>query len=248
VLLFDFATYVISFCCYLTVRKGRVVVHHPVREQVAEAERSAARYLHEMREGYRYIFRSRYLVLLGLSWALFLAAMLTTGVVSAPLSDRVLHAGAVGYGWLNGGWAIGAVLSALYTAWTLRRLHSRAAVALTMAILAVCWVAVPHSRILVVAVILYGIGGSARGVGGVALNSELMEIVPKHLMGRVQNAINLAGTFLQVTIGLLVGIVAHRIGIAQAFAIIGMMYFSAFVAAMVPAEAPVTQKADATVA
>ena len=55
---------------------------------------------------------ARFLVLLSTSWALFLGAMLTTGVVSAPLSDRILHAGAVGYGWFNGGWAIGAVVSA----------------------------------------------------------------------------------------------------------------------------------------
>jgi MFS family permease len=248
VLLFDFATYVISFCCYLTVRKGRVVVHQPVREELAQAERSAARYFHEMREGYRYIFSSRYLVLLSISWALFLAAMLTTGVVSAPLSDRVLHAGAVGYGWLNGGWAIGAVVSVLYTAWALRRLRPRGAVALTMAILAACWVAVPHSGLLAIAVMLYAVGGSARGVGGVALNSELMEIVPKHLMGRVQNGINLVGTFFQVSIGLLVGVIAHRVGIAQAFAIIGSMYFCAFIAALVPAPHPIAEKAEATVA
>jgi MFS family permease len=248
VLLFDFATYVVSFCCYLAVRKGRVVVHHAVREELAEVERSAARYFHEMREGYRYIFKSRYLVLLSISWALFLAAMLTTGVVSAPLSDRVLHAGAVGYGWLNGGWAIGAVVSAIYTAWTIRRLGPRPSVALTMAMLAACWIAVPHSHVLAIAVMLYGIGGSSRGVGGVALNSELMEIVPKHLMGRVQNAINLAGTLLQVSIGLLVGVIAHSIGIAQAFALIGGMYFCAFVAALVPADQPVSQNAGATVA
>lgn len=248
VLLFDFSTYVVSFCCYLKVRKGRVVVHHPVREEIADIERSAVGYLHEMREGYRYIFKHRYLVLLAISWALFLAAMLTSGIVGAPLSDRVLHAGAVGYGWLNGGWAIGAVLSSLYTAWAIRRWKPRGAVALTMATLACCWIAVPFSPALSIAVTLYAIGGSARGVGGVALNSELMEIVPKHLMGRVQNAINMAGTLLQVSIGLAVGVVAHRIGIAPAFAIIGGMYACAFLAALIPAQQPISQRADATVA
>jgi hypothetical protein len=65
--------------------------------------------------------------------------MLTTGVVSAPLSDRILHAGAVGYGWLNGGWAIGAVLSSIYTVWMIRRLQPRGTVALSMVALSVCW-------------------------------------------------------------------------------------------------------------
>src|SRR4051812_16887801 len=102
VLLIDFVTYVVSFCCYFFVRQGRHVVKHPAREEIAEVENAVARYFHEIREGFRYIRNRRYLVLLSTSWAMFLGAMLTTGVVSAPLSDRILHAGAVGYGWLNG--------------------------------------------------------------------------------------------------------------------------------------------------
>jgi len=248
VLLIDVSTYVISFCCYFAVRKGRHVVHHPVREEIVEAEKSVLRYFDEMRQGYRYIRNSRYLVLLSISWALFLGAMLTTGVVSAPLSDRILHAGAIGYGWLNGGWAIGAVLSAIYTAWMIRRLKPRGTVALSMAALSLCWFLLPFSRLLGIAVMLYGIGGSSRGVGGVALSSNLMEIVPKHLMGRVQNTIFLLGTFLQVVFGMAVGVIAHRVGLAYAFAIIGLMYFCAFAAALVPAEHPAIERADATVA
>jgi MFS family permease len=205
-------------------------------------------YFHEMREGYRYIRNSRYLVLLSISWALFLSAMLTNGVISAPFSDRILHAGAVGYGWLNAGWAIGAVLSTTYTAWMIRRLQARGALAVSMAALSACWFVMPFSRLLALTVMLYGIGGSARGICGVALSSNLMEIVPKHLMGRVQNVIYLAGTFLQVVLGMVVGVVAHRVGLAEAFAIVGTLYFGAFVAALIPAENPVAESADATVA
>lgn len=248
VLLIDFATYVVSFCCYFAVRKGRHVVHHPVREEIVKAEKSALRYFDEMRQGYRYICNSRYLVLLSISWALFLGAMLTAGVISAPLSDRILHGGAVGYGWLNAGWATGAVLSAIYTAWMIRRLQARGTVALSMASLSFCWFVMPFSHWLAIAVMLYGIGGSARGICGVALSSNLMALVPRHLMGRVQNTIFFAGTFLQVAFGMGVGVVAHRYGLTYAFAIIGTMYFSAFVAALVPAEAPVVERADATVA
>jgi MFS family permease len=248
VLLIDFATYVVSFCCYFAVRKGRHVVHQPVREEIVEAERSVLSYFHDMREGYRYVRNSRYLVLLATSWALFVGAMQTGGVITAPLSDRILHAGAVGYGWLNGGWAVGALASAVYTAWMIRRLRPRGATALSMAIIAGCWFIMPFSRVLAFSVMLYCIGGSARGVGGVALSSDLMEIVPKHLMGRVQNSIYFAGTFLQISTGMLVGIVAHRVGLAQAFYIVGAMYFCAFLAALVPAGQPALARADATVA
>jgi MFS family permease len=246
VLLIDFLTYVASFSCYFFVRQGRHVVHHPMREEIVEMEHSVARYFHEMREGFRYVRKRRFMVLLSTSWALFLGAMLTTGVVSAPLSDRILHAGAVGYGWLNGGWAVGAVVSAAYTAWLIRRLGARHTVALTMCVLAFAWYALPFSPMLAVAVALYGVGGSARGVCGVALSSTLMETVPKHFMGRVQNTIYLAGTSLQLITGLLVGYVAHHIGLAPAFAIIATMYVCGFLAALIPAEQPSAEEASAT--
>ncbi len=248
VLLIDFFTYVVSFTCYFFVRQGKHVVKHPIREEIVEVENAVARYFHEMREGYRYVRGSRFLILISTSWAMFLGAMLTTAVVTAPLSDRILHAGAVGYGWLNGGWAVGAVLSTIYTAWLIRKLGSRQTVGLTMAILSLSWYALPFSPMLAVAVALYGIGGSARGIAGVALSSTLMETVPKHFMGRVQNTIYLAGTTLQLMLGMLVGYVAHHAGLAPAFAIIATLYMGGFVASLVPAQEPVKQQADATVA
>jgi DHA3 family macrolide efflux protein-like MFS transporter len=248
VLLIDFVTYVASFSCYFFVRQGRHVVHHPLREEIVEVEHTVARYFHEMREGYRYVRARRFLVLLSTSWALFLGAMLTTGVVSAPLSDRILHAGAVGYGWLNGGWAVGAVVSVIYTARLIRRLGARHTVAVTMAVLALAWFALPFSPVLAVAVALYGVGGSARGVCGVALSSTLMETVPKHFMGRVQNTIYLAGTSLQLITGMLVGYIAHYIGLAPAFAIIATMYLCGFLAALIPSEQPAAEQSTATTA
>lgn len=248
VLLIDFVTYVVSFCCYFFVRQGKHVVKHPVREEIVEVENAVARYFHEMREGFRYIRERRYLVLLSTSWAMFLGAMLTTGVVSAPLSDRILHAGAVGYGWLNGGWAVGAFVSTTYTAWMIRKLGPRSTVAITMATLALAWYALPFSPLLAVAVALYGIGGSARGIAGVALSSTLMETVPKHFMGRVQNSIYMVGTSLQLVLGMGVGVVAHRFGLAPAFAMIATVYLGGFLAALIPAEEPVKQQANATTA
>ena len=78
--------------------------------------------------------------------------------------------------------------------------------------------------------------GSARGVGGVAMNTSLMEMVPQHLMGRVQNAFYFAGTFLQLTLALLVGAVAHRIGLVVAYAILACVYGLSFVASSWPVE------------
>src|SRR5580700_5047135 len=116
VLVIDVSTYVVSFLCYFAVRKGRHVVPRPeeLRADIAAAEQAEKRFWHELWEGIEFLRDHPSVVLLGLSWALFLGAMLTGVVVTPSLSDRIFHAGAVGYGWLNAGWGIGAFLSALY--------------------------------------------------------------------------------------------------------------------------------------
>ena len=76
--------------------------------------------------------------------------------------------------------------------------------------------------------------GSARGVSGVAINTSLMEQVPKHFMGRVQNAFYFVGTFLQITISVTVGWMAQKVSLAGGFAIIGFVYVVAFLSAVWP--------------
>src|SRR5881409_1835862 len=106
----------------------------------------------------------RYIVLLGISWAIFIAGMLTQGVTTAPLSDRILHAGAKGYGWLNAGWAIGAFGSTLYAPVFIRGLRARRAVIWAMGTLAFSLTLAPFSRIVPIAVLCYVVMGSGRGI------------------------------------------------------------------------------------
>src|ERR1700720_1770501 len=93
VLLIDFSTYVVSFLCYFAVRKGRHVVPRPaeLRADIAAAETALQRFVREMREGMDFLRGQRNVVLVGISWALFLGAMMTGVVVTAPLSDRIFH-------------------------------------------------------------------------------------------------------------------------------------------------------------
>jgi MFS family permease len=241
-LLIDFSTYVVSFLCYFAVRKGRHVVPRPaeLRADIIAAETQLERFWREMKDGIRFLRENRGVVLLGTSWALFLGAMTTGVVVTAPLSDRIFHAGATGYGWLNAGWGVGAFLSALYTPRVISRLGARRSIAVSMGLLAISAMLAPFSLLLALAVAVYGAMGSARGVGGVAMNSSLMEQVPNHFMGRVQNIFYFFGTGLQVVLSLIVGAAAHRIGLSIGFAIIGVVYALAFVASSWPAPAKVT--------
>jgi MFS family permease len=249
ILVIDFATYVVSFICYYNVRKGRHVVSRaqPQKAAVAPAatapdsqpvpdEGSWSRYFHELTEGVHYLKGKRHLQLLGMGWALFIGAMLTQGAVTAPLSDRIMHAGAVGYGWFNGGWGVGAFTSALYSPWLIRRFQAHRSAGIALGTLAIGLVLLPFSHFLALAVFIYMIMGSGRGVTQTAISSEMMEIVPKHFMGRVQNTFYLAGTFLQLFLGIGVATVAHRISLTLAFACIGGIYALACAAAMWPVE------------
>ena len=70
-------------------------------------------------------------------------------------------------------------------------------------------------------------------VSGVAMNTSIMEMVPKHFMGRVQNTFYFAGTALQIVLGLIVGAVAEY-NLVAGFAIIGIVYALAFVCSSWP--------------
>src|ERR1700720_3757597 len=196
VLLIDCSTYLVSFLCYFAVRKGRHVVPRPaeLRADIVAAETAFQRFVREMREGIQFLRGNRNVVLLGISWALFLGAMMTGVVVAPPLSDKVFHAGAVGYGWLNAGWGTGAVVSALYAPWLIAALGARRSIAISMGLLTISMILAPLSPVLAIAVFIYGVMGSARGVSGVGMNTSIMEQVPQHFMGRVQNTFYFAGT------------------------------------------------------
>jgi DHA3 family macrolide efflux protein-like MFS transporter len=246
VLLIDVASYVVSFLCYLAVRKGRVVVRPA--DSVAAPEGTVSRFFHELREGGGYLRSRPHLVMLGLSYACFLGAMLAQGVVSAPLSDRVLKAGAVGYGWLNAGWAIGAFTSAFYSPLAIRALGKRWSVGISFSLLALSLVLLPFSHWLAIAVALYVVMGSGRGVGGVALNSSIMESVPPHFMGRVQNTFMFFGTALQLGLGFMVGLVSHRVALVWGFVMIAAVYLLSATTSLwpVPAQGAVRSLAETT--
>ena len=236
VLLIDCASYGVSIACVFYVRKGRVTVTRPEPAMVADPAESGslARYLHELGEGYRYVRENRRVLLIGIAWALFVAAMMTQGVLSAPLSERILHGGAVGYGWLNGGWAVGAFISVFYAASFIRRYGANRSVTLTMGTIAIALFLLPISRWLALAVTMYFIMGSSRGTGGIALSSEMMQLVPRHVMGRVQNAFSFVASGLQICTALLVGEAAHRDGLIYGFWMVGAMYLGAALAAWLP--------------
>ncbi|MBV9483724.1 MAG: MFS transporter [Acidobacteria bacterium] len=236
VLVIDFSTYVFSFLCYLLVRKGKHVVPRPAElcADILAAENQAQRFWREMKEGVAFLRSHRSVIFLGASWALFLGAMATGSVVTPSLSDRVFHAGATGYGWLNMGWGVGAFLSALYAPRLIAHAGGRRSIGISMGVLAVSMMLAPYSLFLAAAVVLYGVMGSGRGVSGIAMNTSLMELVPNHFMGRVQNIFYFFGTALQVVLAIVVGTAAHNVSLAMGYGIIGLVYGLGFLSSSWP--------------
>ena len=266
ILFIDFASYVVSFACYLFVRKGRQTVV-PTQPEAASTSQPAnegavGRYFHELHEGIVYIKQRPRLLLLGCAMALFYGGMLTQGIISAPLSDHILKSGAVGYGWMNMGWAIGACLSSFYTPAVIRGTGHRRAIGVSMAVMGTCLICLPFigahlqgsfhlgalgviSMALAITVLVYGIMGTCRALGGVAMTSTVMELVPKHFMGRVQNTFYFAATSLQFGLAFLVGAVAHKKSLALAFGIVGSLYLLACVTGTWPVRAQIETAATA---
>ena len=186
-----------------------------------------------MHDGFSFVKSNLALAMVGTTWAIFVSAMMVNGVLTAPLSDRILHAGAIGYGWLNAGWGIGAFISTFYAAQFSRRWGWGKVVPVSMFLISLCFFFVPHSTVvglaagIYLASSIYFIAGSARGVGGIALSSSIMALVPKHLMGRVQTLFSLAAIILQISLAPLAGRIAQRHSLTLALAMVATLYLFA---------------------
>src|SRR5664279_1781867 len=229
ILLLDCATYAVSIACVYHVRRGRVTVspQQPQAGDKAPPATAVARYMHELMEGIRYVHSNRRVRLLGMAWALFIAGMMTQGVISAPLSDRILHRGAVGYGWINAGWAFGAFTSMFFASQFIRRNGAHRSVVLTMCVIGAALLFLPQIPWIILTVPIYFLMGSGRGVGGIAIQSEMMEMVPKHFMGRTQNTFFFLASALQIITAMIAGEAAHRNGLQYGFYVVAAMYAGA---------------------
>jgi len=115
---------------------------------------------------------------------------------------------------------------------------NRRVLLLGLAVIALSLFVLPEIRWIVVAVPIYFLMGSGRGVGGIAIQSKMMEMVPKYFMGRVQNTFFFLASALQICTALIAGEAAHRNGLKFGFWIVGAMYLSAALAAWWPVHEP----------
>jgi DHA3 family macrolide efflux protein-like MFS transporter len=250
ILAIDGATYFVSAFCLYRMRRGYVSPRESQKypreyseategtaealetggnPEVAEAGLSLAVYA-DLKEGFAYLKQQPEVRALGITHAIMMASVVSANVVLVELASDLLHAGARGLGYLEAGWAVGAILGGLIVSQLRQALRLFLYVA-AMVGLAAGHMAVPFVAFLVGAVALQVVFGFCRALGGVVAQSSLMAIVPRHFMGRTQSAIAILTTVLQLFMSISLGVLAERAGMVVAYALLALMYVVAIVSA-----------------
>jgi DHA3 family macrolide efflux protein-like MFS transporter len=250
ILAIDGATYFVSAFCLYRMRRGYVSPRESQKyprefseategtaealetggnPEVAEAGLSLAVYA-DLKEGFAYLKQQPEVRALGVTHAIMMASVVSANVVLVELASDLLHAGARGLGYLEAGWAVGAILGGVIVSQLPQALRLFLYVA-AMVGLAAGHMAVPFVAFLVGAVALQVIFGFCRALGGVVAQSSLMAIVPRHFMGRTQSAIAILTTVLQVFMSISLGVLAERAGMVVAYSLLALMYVVAIVSA-----------------
>ena len=251
ILLIDGLTYFVSSYCLVLLRRGYVsprdhktfpreyseatqgtvqALESGENPEVAEAGLSLAIYS-DMIEGFRYLRQQPVVLALGVTHAILMASIVSSNIVVVALANDILHSGARGFGFIEAGWAVGAITGGFLTSQLPQKIRLPLYVA-AMAGLAIGHMAVPFVAFLFGAALLQGCFGFFRALGGIVAQSALMGIVPRRFMGRTQSAFAVFATILQLAMSFSLGWIAERFSIAIGFFLLAAMYTGATITAM----------------
>ncbi|HMD42165.1 MAG TPA: MFS transporter [Candidatus Acidoferrum sp.] len=251
ILLIDGLTYFVSSYCLVLLRRGYVsprdhktfpreyseatqgtvqALESGENPEVAEAGLSLAIYS-DMIEGFRYLRQQPVVLALGVTHAILMASIVSSNIVVVALANDILHSGARGFGFIEAGWAVGAITGGFLTSQLPQKIRLPLYVT-AMAGLAIGHMAVPFVAFLFGAALLQGCFGFFRALGGIVAQSALMGIVPRRFMGRTQSAFAVFATILQLAMSFSLGWIAERFSIAIGFFLLAAMYTGATITAM----------------
>jgi MFS transporter, DHA3 family, macrolide efflux protein len=248
----DGTTYLISAICLLLLRRGyfppqgihnmRLLSASPTIEAPPEmSEPSLVRadvdapgmsgILADIVEGLEYLRQQPRVFALGITYACMMAGVISANVLVVALAKDLLSAGARGYGYIEAGWAFGAITGGL-AASTLARKKPYSTLILALATLAVGHTLFPYAHFLGTAVAMNALFGMCRALGGVLTQSSIMTAVPRRLMGRTQSAFSVIATLLQVLMSFTLGWFAEHASLSIAFLLLGAIYGGGVLAAL----------------
>jgi MFS family permease len=182
-------------------------------------------------EGLEYLRQQPRVMALGITYSCMMAGVISANVLVVALAKDLLFAGPRGYGYIEMGWAIGAVAGGL-AAGAVARKNPYGMLVLALATLAVGHTLFPFAHLLIVAGLMNALFGACRALGGVLTQSAIMTAVPRRLMGRTQSAFSVIGTVLQVTMSFTLGWFAEHATLSIAFVVLGAIYGGGVVAAL----------------
>src|SRR5271154_538705 len=250
ILCIDGLTYFVSAYCLYSVRKGYVSPRDHLKypreyseateataealesgenPEIAEAGLSLAVYS-DLKEGFAYLKQQPLVRALGVTHSIMMAGVVSGNVVLVALVSDILHGGPRWLGFLEAGWAVGAITGGILISQMRNSLRMPLYVAVC-AVLAVGHMATPFVAFLVGAVMMQAVFGLCRAVGGVTAQSGLMSIVPRHFMGRTQSAMAIFTTCMQLTMSLTLGVIAQRAGLVAGYALLALLYTGATLSA-----------------
>jgi DHA3 family macrolide efflux protein-like MFS transporter len=248
----DGTTYLISAVCLLLLRHGYyapleiqragLVAASPTIEAPPEmseptlmrtdgAGRGAAGVFADIAEGLTYLREQPRVMALGFTYACMMAGVISANVLVVALAKDVLSSGATGYGYIEMGWAAGAILGGL-AADAVARKNPYGVLILALATLAVGHTLFPYVRYLALAIATNALFGFCRALGGVLTQSSILAAVPRRLMGRTQSAFAVIATVLQVVMSYALGSFAEHFTLSVAFVLLGAIYGGGVVAAL----------------
>jgi MFS family permease len=197
--------------------------------EVAEAGLSLAVYS-DLKEGFAYLKQQPLVLSLGITHSIMMAGVVSGNVVLVALVNDILHSGARGLGFLEAGWAVGAITGGFIVSQLRTSLRMPLYVA-ACAVLAAGHMATPFVAFLIGAVTMQFLFGLCRAVGGVTAQSGLMSIVPRHFMGRTQSAMAILTTCFQLAMSFSLGIIAQGAGLVAGYALLALLYVGATLSA-----------------
>ncbi len=253
ILAIDGATYLTSALCLTLLRSGYRAPHRfAPREAPPTIEAPAARasgttdlavippivepgmatgFVADLKEGLSYLRTQPRVFAVGFTYACMMAGVISANVLLVVLARDILNSGPRGYGYLESGWAIGAIAGGLAVGWLVRRYRALTVLMVALTTLAIGHALFPYARWLWVAVAANALFGACRALGGVLTQTAIMSTVPPRLMGRTQSAFAVISTLLQVMMSFSLGWLAQHVNLLVAFGVLGLLYGGATLAA-----------------
>jgi MFS family permease len=248
----DGTTYLISAICLLMLRHGYFAPHEAHNTRLTSAsptieappEMSEPSLLRteessfpvpgvfaDIFEGLAYLREQPRVLALGITYACMMAGVISANILVVALARNLLSVGARGYGYIEAGWAAGAILGG-FLAGTFARKRPYGVLVLALSILAVGHTLFPYARVLAVAVAMNALFGGCRALGGVLTQSSIMISVPARFMGRTQSAFSVIATVLQLIMSYALGWCAQNATLTLAFLLLGAIYGGGVLAAL----------------